>query len=200
MPCRAATHFPGTARRGQIPGQQGSREAAGASGSWGGLQRSWATGSPKGLFSWNGAGGCCVFMESSRPDGLCLMSPWPPARSLCSLRVRAGPGRAPIPCWGSGGEWNQPRGARRGKRSLHPGWGWRAHKDLGGSVIGGAPIWHSERRGARGHWPGRADLMGKRCACGQLGHGGNRGQEWVGDGRRAGAATPGAASDPGRCD
>lgn len=35
MPCRAATHFPGTARRAQITGQQGPREAADILGGFG---------------------------------------------------------------------------------------------------------------------------------------------------------------------
>lgn len=58
MPCRAATHFPGTVRRAQVPRQQGAREAADILGRWGGLQGSWATWSsgPKGCSPGMGQG------------------------------------------------------------------------------------------------------------------------------------------------
>lgn len=55
----------------------------------------------------NGAGGCCVFLESSRPDRPCPTSPRLRARPPCPLRVRASPDRALIPCW----ERDRPRGA-----------------------------------------------------------------------------------------
>lgn len=63
-------------------------------------------------------------VSSWRAPGLmdcvpCPTSPRPRARSLCPLRVKAGPGRALIPSWGSGEE--RPRGARWGKTSWRPG-------------------------------------------------------------------------------
>lgn len=135
----------------------------------------------------NGAGGCCVFMKN-RPHGLfphmCPTSPWPPARSLCSLQVRASPGRAPIhagevvvngTCPGelAGGSPRDTQGGT-GRHTRTSGAQWYRVLQYGiprGVVLGG-------------HWPGRADLGQKRRAWGQLAHGGRqRGQARVGYGR-----------------
>lgn len=138
--------------------------------------------------------GCCVFLESSRPDEQCPMSPRPRARSLCPLRARASLGRALMPCWRSGGERDRPRGAPGGSCSWHPGWSWWAHRDFGDLMVPGGPIRESERRGCSGAPAGTGGFREKRCACGQPGQ---SGQARVGDGGEEGAVTPRAGSEPG---
>lgn len=81
------------------------------------MQGSWAIGVVSQrvvLLQWgkemNGAGGCCVFLESSRPDGLCPMSHVPTA--TCQVTVstagKSRPWSCPDPILG---EW---RGTAQG--------------------------------------------------------------------------------------